>query len=286
MRYCQIMQHRLGKPLNRSTVWRRDKRLDQIHCPTSNRGRRWVSEDDDQSFLGFTGAVITLVLEKGYCDFSELFPVVDKSGDPRHYHPAKDDVLARLRKSAYPPAMMAVAVCELIPLNYATRGGRGSASKNETECEALKNIRDQRTLLERIKAQLIKEGYSGTDADQAASDVITMSPDERLAILKELLPQQALELGEPLGDSCAGTPAHRIDYCRGASISRAMASYWRNHKQYRKCKAWLRGLLPTIIPTHPHWERVVYVPKLLNASIDECLKRLRLSTNRPKLKYS
>ena len=117
MRYCQIMQHWLGSRLNRSTVWRRHKRLDRIYQPTSNRGRRWVSDAEDQSFIGFTGAVVSLVLEKGYCEFNDLFPVVDKSGDPRHYHPAKDDVLARLRKSAYPPAMMAVAVCELIPLN-------------------------------------------------------------------------------------------------------------------------------------------------------------------------
>jgi len=172
-----------------------------------------------------------------------------------------------------------------LPLNYATRGGEGSASKIETEWKARGIVRDSSPLLARLKAAFIKEGYSKTDAAQAASGLVTMPPGERLAILKELLPQQSLDLGEPLGSSCAGTPAHRIDYCHGASLSRAMASYWRNHKQYRKCKAWLRGLLPTIIPTHRHWERGIFVPKLLNASIDECMKKPAWSS-RPRLKYS
>jgi hypothetical protein len=268
------MQHVAGKPLHRSTVWRRNRQLDQRSQPTGSRGRKWASEWDEKSFIGFVGAVISLVLKKGYCDFSELFPC-GKSGDSRRYHPARAEVLTGLRKSPYPPAMMVVAICELIPLNFATRGGPGSASINETEWKARKNIRDSRPLFERLKTAFISEGYSQASADQAALSVDALPRTEQPAILSVLLPQQSPDLGEPLGSSCAGTPAHRIDYCRGASITRAMASYWRNHRLYRKCKAWLRTLLPSSIPQAPYRERVVYTPKLLNASFVEYLKKRR-----------
>jgi hypothetical protein len=266
------MQHVAGQPLHRSTVWRRNKRLDQIGQPGSIRGRKWANETEDQSFVGFVGAVISLMLEKGYCDFSELFPV-GKSGDPRRYHPAGAKLLTSLKKSPYPRAMMAVAICELIPLNYATRGGRDSASKIETEWKARAKVRDQQPLLARLKDAFIKDGYSETGASQAVLSFDTVAPGEQPAMLKVLLPDLSLAPSEPLGNSCAGTPAHRIDFCLGATITRAMASYWRNHKLYRKCKAWLRTLLPTAIPRAPYRERVVYAPKLLNASWIEYMKK-------------
>jgi hypothetical protein len=228
---------------------------------------------DDQSFIGFAGAVISLVLKKGYCDFSELFPC-GKSGDSRRYHPARAEVLTSLRKSTYPPAMMAVAICELIPLNFATRGGPGSASRIETEWKARKNIRHSRPLPKLLDA-LIKDGYSEIDALQAVSSVSGLPAGQQSEILKQVLPHQSPNFYEPLGNSCAGTPAHRIDYCRGATITRAMASYWRNHRLYRKCKAWLRSLLPSVIPRAPYRERVVYAPKLMNASFVEYLKKRR-----------
>ena len=175
---------------------------------------------------------------------------------------------------------MAVATCEMVPLNYHTRGGPDSASANDLFWKARAAVR--KTEFDRLRDQLRKDGYSEKDIDVCDRCLADLSDKDRRPILAELLQDQGSEeerhfLGHRQSAtnlSCKGTPPHRVNFI-GANLSRAMASYWRKHRQFQECKEWLWWFLKSA-PSHPYRNSVVTIPKLANAKFDEFMRSRRI----------
>ena len=277
MGYCQIMQHVFGRPLHRSTVWRRLAR-DYFALGKSRHGRREWSQREDESFLRFTGAMISAFMDKGYCHYGDVFPA-GPSGSPRVYYQTPARLFRRLSKGGFPPAMMAVAACELLPLNLITRGGPDSASQNELLAKSKAQM--QSPAFARVREVLREDGYLKSEIDRTLVDLAKLPDaaqrDEIVgAYLKGRKSNEDRHFSgtwETQSQSSRGTPAYRVDFIGVKSMSRAMASYWRNHRDFRRCKAFLRGLLPKSLPTGPYREQIVTIPKLINARFIEYMKK-------------
>jgi transcription elongation factor Elf1 len=93
----------------------------------------------DMSFLLFTGACIetwNIEREDGErrCTYYEIF--YKENGSPQgqrypyRYPKVSDELFDKLVKSNFPPPLLAVAISEVIPLNFLAKGERYSFSKN------------------------------------------------------------------------------------------------------------------------------------------------------------
>src|SRR5712671_6713383 len=123
------MQHRFGRPLHRTTVWRRRKAFERgaevppDWKPGPTRGRGLSEELWGESYLRFTAAVIHNVNESGHCDYGSIWQR-EKPADSRfRYRDVPVSLFQRLVDSGFQPAMLAVAVCKVVPLNFRTRVG-------------------------------------------------------------------------------------------------------------------------------------------------------------------
>ena len=265
--YCPIMQHLAETPLHRSTIWRREKRLSENR--SSHVGRSQFSDFQQEGFFGFVATAISLLRKNGYCDYAEIFQR-KLSGSRREYCHPIPGIYGELVKSKFPAPMLAVAICEIIPLNLITRGGPGASSKSATEWKARAIVRQQSGMISKFAAELRAVGYSSADIKKALPEFGAMPPDQQ----RKLIAEFARSRGEDASfvswaNQSKGTPPHRVNYCCGATLTRGMASYWRNHRNYRRCKVWLKSILPEETPLAPFRDRICYESKLLNAIVQQ-----------------
>lgn len=238
------MQHRHGEQLHRTTLWRRKRKSSTGRLP-GHPGRHEWSQFADDVWLRFTAAVIGLQNRCGHVHWPDL---VDPQGRRGLGFNAPRGVLARLQRSGYPAAMLATAVCEVIPLNLLTRGGPGSSDHLTTE---LKARRDHREGVEgRLRRALQREEYPKAELEHVLNEA--KACDYRAGWIGFLLGQDDRHVLDPRELSIPkGTPVHRIPF-PGLRISRKMASYWRTREAYLECKSFIEDLVETPIPRSPH----------------------------------
>jgi hypothetical protein len=254
------MQHAYGKPLHRSTIWRRLHKKEwkawvgrrkKDGKPRLKPGRR---EDDarQQIYVEFVAAVLQLVNEKGYCNWADVRDY--KTGSRFNYHQAEPRLLQAICESGFPPALMVVAVAELIPLNYVNRKLSTKAAydrkfKGSLDWNAAEPLFEQAGSYSPFKED-------GSDID-AALGWTDPKEDEK--------PAMRVIRG------AKGTPAHQIRFMAGAELSLAMASYWRNHRLFRRCRVFLGKLLTKPVPLGPWGDEIAMVDHLF----DEKMRKVR-----------
>lgn len=241
------MQHRHGEQLHRTTLWRRKRKSSAgVGRLPGDAGRRQWSEFADDVWLRFTAAVIGLQNRLGHVHWPDL--VDYRRGQGLGFN-APRGLLARLQRSGYPAAMMATAVCEVIPLNLLTRGGPGSSDRLATKLRAR---RDHREGMEgRLRRALHRQEYTKADLERALAEAHAC--DYRADWIGEMIREdyhlQAVDRSR--GSSSKGTPVHRIPF-PGLQISRKMASYWRTREEYPECRSFIEDLVETPIPRSPY----------------------------------
>lgn len=251
------MQHSPASP-HRSTLWRRKKGLVQPReCP------------ERRAFLiQWVGSIVQLLKQKGRCHFYEIkqYPTLKESlADPTldnsvRYYLSDEFLRKALTESRFYGEMLATAAFEIGQLNYAKPDSKKQrASKRENS----------------IKASLKKSGLSAV-ATSAALREFRKAPDApwirefiespekqewRWAHGKKEL--YLVSMDETLGESPQTRPekprkATPVCAVAELEISRQMASYWRNHKDYPACIALLKELVGRPLPKAPNWEFGTY----------------------------
>jgi hypothetical protein len=257
------MQHVFGKPYHRTTWWRRLKAQDRpIRIGRCKNGRGFSEDGQTRSFVLFTAAVIQNVNESGHCDYATIRQQGNYSGFGFHYREVSAELYQTLAVSGFPPAMMAVAVCDLVPLNFVKPRKPSSSSKlflhQKTKVEMKKAgtvydadhfpIAERR---ERLKAVLREADYPPDIIREYLTEAekVRFKADWIQEILREYKsPTDKKFTGKtPLPMSSRGARAHQVEYT-GAEISRRMACYWRKHRLFQDCKEFIRSLFIKTIP--------------------------------------
>jgi hypothetical protein len=254
------MQHQFGKPLHRSTEWRRNK-----SGGDGRRGRRWTSESRDKGFLGFAATVISLINKNGSVGYGELEK--HNGGWNRSYWKDKttDKTFAKLAHSGFPPAMLAVAACIIGKLNKKTRRGAKPIKlmPHEQAFRKLKEsgmeitVKNYETALRREKFEVVLKQAHTTKADRERYMVEAEKSEFRDKwvidyLMKYQTPsdKRAYDLA-PTAASSKSTPAHQIDFLNGAELSRKMVYYWKHHARFPDCVRFIGDLLTEERPSVP-----------------------------------
>jgi len=274
---CYNMQHKFGKPVHRSTQWRRKKAFDCELVPGSKkRGRSSSDEVQTETFILFAGAVIELQNTNGYCDYGEVFNGVAQGVMGFRYSKVPDEIKKRLVESMFPPQLLAVVVSDLIPLNLITRGGRHTSVKKDFRGKVKSLTLGQ--VLENEDNLASGRPNLQFNPPNSAGDIVTddliyetdfAEIDERLGWHEpnETPPSPPVQRLLPLRRE-KGTPVHRIMFHGGIEISRRMACYWRNDcwSEYNRCRKFIvEKLLKKPAPVAPYRERVVTYGPSFNA---------------------
>jgi hypothetical protein len=128
MRCYIIVRHIYGQKYHRNTF--------RNWSIASDKGRACGPKGDDLSFVLFTGACIS-TWNKERKDgerritYYEIFnkEAVAPRGQKYRYPYVPADLRKKLEKSGFPPPLLAVACCDIMPLNLLTKGERYSFSK-------------------------------------------------------------------------------------------------------------------------------------------------------------
>ena len=293
---CYNMQHKFGKPLHRSTEWRRDKtpepefvverkiRGQVVRELKKKRGRRLSDDVQTETFILFAGAAIELQNTKGYCDYGEVFNGVAQGVMGFRYYKVPEKIYGQLVKSNFPPQLLAVVVSDLIPLNLITRGGRHTSVtmdipakvKHLTWQQVLENESDHASGRPNLKFSSLNSADDIVTADSTC-EMDFAGIDERLGWHESMEAPQSPPVQRHLPiRKKKGTPVHRIMFHGGIKISRRMACYWRNdcRREYNRCRNFIaEKLLKEPAPVAPYLERVVTYGPLLNAKFNEYMKQ-------------
>jgi hypothetical protein len=260
------MQHTFGKPLHRSTEWRRNKRGGE-----GRRGRRWAKESRDEGFLGFAATVISLINKNGSVGYAELFNR-SATGEKRSYW--KDEttngIFGQLANSGFPPAMLAVAACMIGRLNSRARRGakpiklmpHEQAFRKLQESGKEITVRNFDIALQREKLEIVLKqnpsmlkGKTKSDREEFWAEAEKSNFKDKWVLdylRKYKTPADRRAHGlAPTAISSKGTPPHQIDFLNGAELTRQMASYWRKHPRFRDCLRFFKPLLVCDIPLTP-----------------------------------
>ena len=279
------------------------------------RGPRENSKSIDTLYFQFVAAVVGLVNKKGFCHYPEIWRDV-KLHRGRPFWKAPASLVQKISFAGFPPAQMFVAICDLVPLNHVTRGGPDSSSNGSIREKAHAMVRDSISRRAWLDAKLKAKGYSRneretylTEAESSnylAKWIKVIAPDA--TVTEGPLPRSGEVKGaRPYFDDAGlaietvgfhshgdepdamgadelqlrperkqrGTPAQRVEFC-GVKMSRTMASYWRNHKSFFKCKNFLKGLFTRPIPARPY-HAMSRVDKLTNEAFRLWMKKARKS---------
>jgi hypothetical protein len=261
------------------------------------RGGRQISSDyQNESFLLFTGAAIALQNENGACSYSEVFTGEKQGMAGFVYHKVSESLFKRLAESKFPPQLLAVAVSDLIPLDYIHRGGSGSANAEHLKAKAARIVRDgldsgmTKTQIDNFNRRMKKEwdklqdhaagrvgerSYSPAvhDFENRRDGIDFFEMDKRNAWLDEGEAEAIARL-ENEDDSetisknrIEGTRVHQIDFRGGLKISRRMACYWRKTRadEYYACVAFLAKLLTARPPSAPSFEKRTVLARVQSA---------------------
>jgi hypothetical protein len=262
------MQHTFGKPLHRTTEWRRVKGCFDVEPGRKNLGRGVCDDYLTETFILFAGACIELLNTKGYCSFPDVFNGERQGNAGFRYHKVPDKLFKRLVESKFPPQLLAVVVSDLIPLNLVTRGARHTSIKKDIPAK-VKNL-TLRQILDSERDHAVGRPIQKFSSLNSADDIVTADStceedfyegmDERLnwhepnetplnQSARRLLPKHKMK----------GTPVYRIPFHGNQTISRRMACYWRNdcHLQYNRCKKFIKRLLKSSAPDAPCFEHGV-----------------------------
>jgi rubrerythrin len=287
------MQHVFGKPHNRSSIWRWGKAQERYELSPGRkkRGRGYSHDNMTKSFVLFTGAVIQNVNETGHCDYAAIRQQGSYCGFGFHYREVPAELYQRLASSGFPPAMMGVAVCDLVPLNLVIPRKPSSASKlflhQKTKVEMKKAgmscsvenfpAAERR---ERLKAVLREADYPPhvIRSYLAEAEKVEYKADWVQAYLREYKsPTDKKFTGKaPLPMSSRGTRAHQVEYT-GAEISRRMACYWRKHRRFQDCKEFIRSLFVKPIPKTPFANGLTMLDWEVNSAFQEHMRLVRMS---------
>jgi hypothetical protein len=206
------MQHEFGKPLHRTTCWRRKntpkhefvvehKMRGQVLREFRKKHGRRLSEDAlTESFILFAGAVIELHNTKKYCDYGEVFDGVAQGVMGFCYYKVPEENYKQLVESKFPPQLLAVVVSDLIPLNLITRGGRHTSVKKDfrgkvkelTWEQVLENESDH------ASGRPIQKFSSLNSANNVVTDNDGIGEQSGQESLKEQLAKKILARDEPL----------------------------------------------------------------------------------------
>ena len=261
------MQHIFGKPHHRTTRWRRLKAQDRpIRIGWRKNGRGFSEDNQTRSFILFAAAVIQNVNETGHCDYAAIWQQPRQSGFGFHYRDVSNELFQGLADSGFPPAMLAVAVCDTVPLNKITPRKPSLSSKLFLHQKAKVEMKKAGTVYdadhfpiaerrERLKAVLRESGESQVQIRQilAEAEKVEYKADWLRVYLSEYKSptDKKFSGAMPIAPSSRGTLANDVDYS-GAEISRRMACYWRNHHCFRRCIEFIRSLITRPIPKTPY----------------------------------
>jgi hypothetical protein len=234
-------------------------------------GRRLSAEVQTESFLLFAGAVIEIQNKNQFCDYAAIFQT---ERGQRKYHPVSPEIYKKLVDSLFPPQLLAVAVSDVIPLNYITRGGRHTSSLVDLQWKPLKMTSEQIAenendhLMGKQNQNVIPLTDDIQDSEGYETDIYS-EIDSRNNLIEPGEPQDGdrqLDQGslrkiKPV----KGTPVQHINFIGGVKITRRMACYWRNdcHLEYNRCKKFIESLIIEPTPYRPHYES----PATTNASL-------------------
>jgi hypothetical protein len=289
------MQHEFGIPFHRSTVWRRDRKeeleanqiLPANWKPEKSRGRRLCEDGYGKRFIHFTAAVIQMVNETRYCDYAAIYQ--------RRNCPVSETLFESLAESGYPPAMLAVAICKIVPLNFRTRPGAKpvkltpgdkaivALKKSGQTVNADSYTSERRKAL--FKSALRENGLSKCDMLTAINEAERCN--YHADWIKEILKANESDVARrargkaPMSESSKGTPACRVDF-HGEEISRRMACYWRKHSKYRACVRFLLTLFESEVPNAPFAGGLTMVDHEINREFQRYM-RLRRDQRRATL---
>lgn len=258
------MQHEHGKPLNRSTEWRRHQRFLK-YGGQSRRGRRWVSDYQDEGFLGFAATVISLINKNGSVRYGEL--EIPESDGTRAYRKddTTDEIYGQLAKSGFPPAMLAVAACLIGKLNSkARRGAKPTNPMPHERAFSKLKLSGDRITVENFEIALRREKFlavlranhtTKADREKFLAEAAKSGFKEKWVIdylmQYETPPDRRARDLAPSAASSKGTPPQSVDYIHGAKLTRQMASYWRKHSRFTDCLRFLKPLLKRELPKVP-----------------------------------
>ncbi len=187
--------------------------------------------------------------------------------------------------------MMAVAVCDLVPLNFVRPRKPSSVSKLFLHQKTKVEMKRAGTFCsvenfpaaerrERLKAVLCEADYPPDiiRACLAEAEKIGYKADWVQAYLREYKsPTDKKFTGKaPLPMSSRGARAHQVEYT-GAEISRRMASYWRKHRRFHDCKEFIRKRFTKPIPKTPFADGLTMVDWEVNSAFAEHMRLVRMN---------
>jgi hypothetical protein len=284
------MQHVFGKPYHRTTWWRRLKAQDRpVRIGRRKNGRGFSEDNRTRSFVLFTAAVIQNVNVTGHCDYAAIWQQPRPSGFGFHYRDVPNELFQRLADSGFPPAMLAVAVCDTVPLNKITPRKPSSSSKLFLHQKAKVQMKKAGTVCdadhfpiaerrERLKAVLRESGESQGQVRQilAEAEKVAYKADWLHVYLREYKSptEKKFSGAMPIAPSSRGTLAHDVDYT-GAEMSRRMACYWRNHRGFRRCLKLIRSLIAQPIPKVPYEGGLTMIDWELDSAFKQHMQLMR-----------
>ena len=276
------MQHALGRPYHRTTEWRRRK-ADERGAVGKHRGRDFSIDVYGEGFVRFTAAVIHAVNENGHCDYGSIvWPREKPPASPfaLNWPPAPESLYSQLADSGFPPAMIAVAICRVVPLNFKTRLGARAERLTLREGAIADLRRENQRVTEDAyslahKRRQLEEVLRNNETPERArreylreAEKCHFEADWVRTFLREHQPRdKARGTGRaPMKESCKGTPAHRVQFPAGARLTRRMESYWKHHPRFEDCLRFLVSLFfePDKIPRAPYKGRITMVDPELN----------------------
>ncbi len=291
MRCYTIVRHIFGQPYHRNT-WR------NWHKAYGTGGQVGPRRGGDQSFLLFVGACIkTWNRERKdgirRVSYYEIFNSQRKAprGQLYRYPKVPRRLFRKLVASKFPPPMMAVACCDLVPMNLLTKGERYSFSKRVFAKMLERLARQDHGFWQAIEianahflgdtlgktrnvSDLLTQYSAFFEAVADQSDFYDTISDERCGFApdKSDEPQPTVALRRiPEKDRVPGTKVHNIEFHGGFTISRRMAAYWRGsaskvrRAEYARCCDFIRSLLKTPLPTGPSTVGMASTVPLFNA---------------------
>lgn len=334
MRCYIIVRHQFGTQFHRNTPrnrriaearrsaqWDKDKPETHVKKGRAFRGVGSFGDGDvlydpvDMSFLLFTGACIETWNKeredgKRRCAYGEIFyeqkepPQGQKY--PYRYPKVSDELFGKLAKSNFPPPLLAVATCDVIPLNLLTKGERYSSSKNTFAAKVKELASKPGGEWFEVAKEISDAHFRGDTNGKTVSAAGRGRRDEFSHVDLENVPDETgpdfyadidarngwVEPGEKEPaesravawnprDITHGTKVQNLTFHGRWKISRRMASYWRKNcaGEYSRCCDFIRQLLEKPWPRAPSLEGWASTAPLFNALLAEDLKRTKTATS-------
>ena len=282
---CYIMRHTTGKPYHRNTIHKQNKARAAGGLGKKALGLEYAYGQRNDSFILYTAACIATWNEEGSISRGKILCRTEPPFRQRCYPPAGKDLKNQLRESGFPPPLLTVCACDIMPMNQWKAKKVDMATARELAAQRDGLLRtaviddDQITSATSVKTRnftdlTARPGNSEREDRHNHQRFVESIDDPYTPDMPEIVDTLNgwMEPGEREADQQpasaeaakrppyqAGTKVQNIDFIGGWIISRRMASYWRGtasetrRDEYERCCRFIVSKLTkreAFLPSH------------------------------------